>query len=127
MTAKQWVPRPDHLFVGPYVFEIRWLTNDEWVAQNQDENWGGVTDHSFLYIAIRLGAGVPEVRYQEVLMHEITHAVWSTIGLNHIHDSFDKDVREEEIITLQSPMLLFVLQHNPDIVKYLQSDGTVKR
>lgn len=125
--AKTQAPRPDHLFVGPHTFEIRWLTEDEWNHGRYDETAAGLTDHHEHYIAMRMGAGCRESNYQTFLLHEVQHAVWATIGLNHLHTSFTDDEREENVILLTSPMLLFVMQQNPTLIAYLQSDGTVVR
>lgn len=111
--------RPDHVFVGHMTFAIDYLTEDEWGQANEDDDWCGVTRHSAASIRVRLVPNANEQHVKETTLHEILHCVWSATGLNHVHDSFNSDNREEQLITIMSPALLFVLQQNPHVMKWL--------
>lgn len=117
-------PRPESVFVGHVCYSIEWLPNDEWERSGENPNWAGVSKHMEMRIIIRLVVGAQEVHFQETLLHEILHAVWATTGLNHAHESFPDEEREEALVSMQSPGLVFVLKHNPQVLKYIISDGS---
>lgn len=121
------VERPTYVHVGAFTFEIRWMDAVAWQAEQNDDNWGGITDHEQCYIGLRLMRGRREQSYQETLLHEIQHAIWSSIGLNHQHVHFPDDDREEALVTMTSGPMLFVLKNNPHVLSYLADDGTVLR
>lgn len=128
MTAPKFVPRPDHVFVGAKVYQISWYTEAEWGEQHLSESDAGLTYCSSNNIYMRLLPGATEANYQEVLLHEITHAVWAETHLEHLElTSMAEDKIEEAIIGIQSHGLLFVLKHNPAVMSYLMSDGNVRR
>lgn len=121
-----YVPRPDHAFVGNHTYDIEWLTAGEWEGRRMQENADAVTFATQQYIGLLLHDGVQESHYQEVLLHELTHAAWDASMLTHVDLSEIED-HEEFLISAQSPPLLGILKSNPDIVKYLMSDGQVRR
>lgn len=127
MTPKKNVPRPDHVFIGHMTFQIAWLSEDEWDDRRLGLDLRGLTDHMKAFIGIRLMPSSPEAMYQETLVHELSHAIWAVLGLNHNQAHYPNDEREEAIIVQQSPAWLFCLQNNPTLVAYLMSDGTVER
>jgi hypothetical protein len=127
MTAKKFVPRPDHVFIGHLTVGIEWLSEDEWEIRRLGDDLRGISDHMKSFIGMRLMPATPEAMFQETLVHEILHLVWATMGLNHTHLHFPADEREEAIITTQSAGLMFVIQNNPEVMAYLTSDGTEVR
>lgn len=127
MTAKKFVPRPEHCFIGNLTFTIAWLSEDEWDERRLGSDLRGISDHMKAFIGVRLMPGVPESMFQETLLHEALHMVWATVGLNHTHTHFPADEREESVITTTSPGLIFLMQNNPEVMGYLLSDGTLVR
>ena len=126
-------PRPTEVFLLHERFDIEWLTEDQWVERKYDEGWSGVTFAEDGLIAVRATVGKKESRLQEVLLHEVLHAVWDSVKLNHADypgpsdDTAQREAHEEMIIGTQAPPLLFVLKRNPGLYKYLMSDGDHRR
>jgi hypothetical protein len=114
------------VFVLTKTYEVLWLNEEEWSLNHLREEDAGLTYASRNTIYMRLLPGATEANYQEVLLHEITHAVWAETMLTHL-DISKQDDEEESVISLQSPGLLFVLHHNPEVVKYLTSNPSVRR
>ncbi len=127
MSTPRLVPRPEHVFIGNHTYQVDWITAEEWEAARHPDDASGVTFSSRNLIVVRLMPEARESSYQDVLFHEITHAVWDVTMLTHYHSNVEDGDREEFIIGIQTPGLLFVLQQNPHVVKYLTSDGTVLR
>lgn len=126
MTAKRHVERPGHVFVVAKTYEIVWLTEEEWHNNNLNESDAGLTYSSRNMIYMRLMPMSTEGNYQEILLHEITHAVWAETHLTHLNLT-EPEEPEEAIIGIQTHGLLFVLQQNPHVTKYLTSDGALRR
>jgi hypothetical protein len=104
-------------------FRIDWMTEQEWTDENFGGTLSGVTIHASARIGIRLLANdTVESQYQETLVHEILHAIWSVSTLATVHKHFPEDDREEEIVSIMSPPLLQVLRENPVTLKYLASE-----
>lgn len=122
MPNKAYVPRPDHVFVASDAIRVEWLTEDEWMAAHLDDGNGAETHAEVGRIYMRLRPGKAESRYQETLLHELLHVIWDTTQLTHV-DLSKIENTEEFIVGLQSPTLLFILRHNPHLVKWLLSDG----
>lgn len=122
MAAAKVTP-PDHVLVGFMTFAIEYMTEDEWASANENPDWCGVARHAQAIIRVRVPVNINIQHLKETVLHEILHCCWSTTMLTHSHDSFSADDREEEIISAQSPALLFVLQQNPHVVKWLVQDG----
>ena len=125
-TKPKWVERPDHAFIGNHVYRVEWLTNEEWEAARHPNDAAACTEAERNLIAIRLKADGYESFYQELLIHELTHAAWDATMLTHAPLDSIED-KEEFIIGTQSPALLGILKNNPHIIQYLISDGTVLR
>jgi hypothetical protein len=121
-----YAPRPEHIFIGNHTYQVEWLSQNEWEDRRLDEHADALTHARHQLIQIRTYAPSRESHYQEVLFHELTHAVWDSTMLTHADLSAQEDP-EEFVIGLQSPQLLFILKQNPDLVKWLMSDGTVVR
>lgn len=117
------VPRPTSVKVGWNTLTIEWLDDDAWYAQRQDDNWGGVTIHESSRILLRCSEGRSEDSLRETLLHEITHAVWSSRGINHFPRPEDAEDLEEYIVTIQSGGLLQVINDNPGVMAYLLNLG----
>lgn len=125
--AARHVPRPDHVFVGNRTYQIMWFAEEEWDAKHLADDADGLTYAAQSMIYVRLRGEALEAHYQEVVFHEVTHACWDATMLTHYHDNVGKDDREEFIIGATTPALLFVLQQNPALVKWLTSNGAVRR
>lgn len=120
------IPRPDHAFVGNHTYRIEWLSQDEWDNAHLDQDSDACTYASKQVMYFRLLDGAQESHYQELMVHELTHAVWDSTMLTHVTLS-DQTDPEEFIIGLQSPALLFILKMNEVVTKWILSDGTVVR
>lgn len=120
------VPRPDHAFVGNHTYSIEWLDVQEWEDRRLDDSADAMTHARHQTIQVRVYGPSAESHYQEVLLHELLHTVWDSTMLTH-QDLTKQDDAEEFVISMQSPPLLFILKQNPDLVKWLLSDGTVVR
>lgn len=120
---KKFVARPDQLRVGHMLFKIEYVTEQEWGERFSGyEGDGGLTLHNWALIAIRLVPHISEQNLREVLLHETTHAIWSTSMLSHMAEQFNSEKLEEGVISIQSPLLLGVLKDNPTVVSYLLDD-----
>lgn len=126
MAAPKWVERPGEAHVGNHLYTILWASGDEWDAARHPEAAAAVTEGDLNTITVRLKQGMAESVYQELLLHELTHAGWNATMLTHAPLDAIEDV-EEFIVAAQTPVLLGILRDNPHIVKYLQSSGTVVR
>lgn len=126
MTARKLVERPDVVMIGIHIYRVEWMSVDEWIAHNMSNEAIGMTDADAGWIRIQHRPGGHESRYQEVLVHEILHALWD---LSNLHNMDIKPLEdpEEFIVGLVSPPLLGVLKDNPHVLQYLLSDGTVIR
>jgi len=121
------VSRPDHVFIGNHTYRIEWVDVQEWEERRLADDADAMTHARHQTIQVRLySQHTMESHYQEVLLHEITHACWDSTMLTHADLAAQEDA-EEFVISLQSPALLFVLKQNPELTKYLMSDGTVTR
>lgn len=123
MTQKKFAPRPDRITVGNHVFRVEWLDDGDFSTATGRDDSDGVTFPARCLIIVKLyGPDVPESHYQEVLVHEITHAIWGSAKITHAIDDIAKteDV-EENIVLLQAPGLLSVIKTNPLLLKYLAS------
>lgn len=115
------------MFVGNATYRIEWLTPDEWQQGRHDDTADGITYCTVTTIVVRLHAGAPESHYQEVVWHEICHAIWDTTMLTHYHSNPDEGDREEFIIGATTPAQVFVIKQNPALMAWLLDDGTVVR
>lgn len=118
--------RPDVVKVGNHMYNIEWLSLDEWEARHFDEGNDASTHSTVQKVYIMLHKDAQESHYQEVLWHELTHAVWDSTMLTHVTLG-DVDEPEERVIMHQSPGQVALLKENPDLVAYLMSDGTEVR
>jgi hypothetical protein len=120
------VPRPTSVKVGIINYKIKYCTEVDWERYGNDNEAGGLTRNRQQEIHVLLIHDADEVIYQEVLLHEIQHAVWSTTMMSH-HD-FRNDISdgegvEEVAIRMTTPLLMMVLRDNPQVFRYITSDG----
>lgn len=121
------VERPESVFIGHTTWSIDWLTGDEWRVHNHPDSADGICYARRNQICIRIEAEARESHYQNTVWHEITHAIWDETGLTHYLKDVASDEQEEFNVGLQSPLMVFVMKHNPQLIKWLQSDGTLVR
>lgn len=121
------VPRPDSVKVGNHQYSIVWLTTDEWLQGHHPDEADGTTYSRANIIVIKLDSEAQESHYQEVVVHEVMHAVWDETMATHYHGNVDEEEREEFLVGLTSPAMLAVLKDNSHLVKYLVSDGYHRR
>ncbi len=119
-------PRPEGVWVTDHWFRIEWLDSGEFIMRTDRDDADGVTWDHRKSILVRLHPETPESHYQDVVLHEVTHAVWGVVRLTQLVEDI-KDNHEEQVILMQTHGLLSVLKNNPEFVRWLQSDGTVMR
>jgi hypothetical protein len=130
MASRTYATRPDTLTIGNHQYSVEWLTTSEWEARDYPMEKDGLTYAPRQSIVIRLIEDRSESLYQEVVLHEVTHAAWDSVGLGLMedwHKGEDSHDVEERVVLLQSPVLLRVLKDNPLLVKWLVSDGAMRR
>lgn len=107
---------PEHIDVGPFRYTI---TADELARHRAQEASQtillGQTDHNELTIV--LSEKMPDGVARETLMHELLHVVNEVTGLR----SKWGNAKEERIVRRLSPVLLELLQRNPEAVRFLTS------
>lgn len=111
--------RPDKVKVGPWTYEIHWLSDKKWIKDGHNRNWGGESGHIENKIYMRVGQAA-EGTLQETLLHEIIHCVFTVVGLNHYMKPKGGS-QDEYIIHSMTPTLLSTLQDNPEVMAYLVS------
>lgn len=112
---------PDHVDVGPFRYTI--IRNELARLRAQEAAQTillGQTDHDKLTIIFdeKMHANLA----RETLMHELLHVVNQVTGLRFKWGN----AKEERIVQRLSPILLELLQRNPDVVKYLTATGKPK-
>lgn len=100
---------PTSIKVGPFRFSVsldgRRMSE---VAVNRQRI--GQTD--LIHGTIHIEPDMPEQHQRETLLHEVIHAV-------HYVVNAPEKMTQEEAVSNTAPMLLDVLQSNPDLVAYL--------
>lgn len=120
---KKFAPRPDVARVGVHLYQIHWLTEDQWSEYNLKADNDGTTYSFKQCIYMRVNPEASESQLQLVLLHELTHAAWDACQMTHIDWSDIKGDVEENVVSMQSPSLLGIFKDNPHVVEYLMSDG----
>jgi hypothetical protein len=111
---------PKQVKIGPQVFKI--------VERSKIDD-GMLNDGSFGYTLdmanlIVVDADIHITKKQVTLLHEIMHACRMVFeGTSKPSKSDDADVWEHHFIGVWESSLLLVLRENPDIVKWLVSNG----
>lgn len=105
---------PEHIDIGPFRYMLRM---DELTRHRAQETAQtillGHTDHDALTVI--LSEKMPDSLARETLMHELLHVVNEVTGLR----SKWGNAKEERIVRRLSPILLELLQRNPDAVNFL--------
>lgn len=105
---------PEHIDIGPFRYTI---TSDELARHRAQETAQtillGHTDHDALTVI--LSEKMPDGLARETLMHELLHVVNEVTGLRTKWGN----AKEERIVRRLSPILLELLQRNPDAVSFL--------
>jgi len=118
MTSKARVARrPKQVVVGPWTYNIEFMSDKEWLDAGENPDWGGVSAHQETRIRLRMTPTVSEDTLRETLLHEVLHCVWAATQLNHFRPR--KRDYEEQIVAMMSPTLLRVLSDNPAVLAYL--------
>lgn len=127
MTTPKYPKRPDHVFIGNHTWRIEWMTQDQWAEARLDDGADAMTLARRNLIVIRLDPDAMESHYQEVLWHELGHAIWDATMLAHQDLAKQDGEAEEFIISLTAPQELFIMKQNPKLLEWLMADGTVVR
>ena len=101
---------PKTVKVGTHVYSVLRRTNAQMPVIDGDKPHG-CCDFNTLQIII--AKGLRKSKAKEFLVHEILHAC--------TYPSFNGDTQmtDEDFVTAVSPVLLQVVQDNPDLVAYL--------
>ena len=102
---------PRSVKIGPYDFRVRLVGATAF--KDDKEQAGGV---DFQQFRIEILRSLPRAKKQEVLLHEIWHAVHYIAGVGD-----DKPRTDEEWIVAITPTSLHVIRENPDLLEYLRS------
>lgn len=125
------VPRPEQMVINNDAWRIIWLNEDDWYQRHLDDASDALTYKRERVIYIRTtGPNVLEQYYQSLLCHELVHACIAVTGqgtLEPVKDMSESEAVEEFFAGILGPTLLSVIKMNPPVVKYLMSDGTVRR
>lgn len=100
---------PPSIKVGPHVYSV--------VRETKATMPNLVGDSDFDKMRIRVRKPLRKSKAQEILLHELLHA---TTYPNYTGAYLeDERYTPEEIVSAVSPVLLQVLQENPDLLEYL--------
>ncbi len=111
---------PNQVKIGPQIFNIvERLKSDDGMLN--DDTFGYTLDLSNLIV---IDQDLHVTKKQVTLLHEIMHACRMVFeGPSKPSKSDDADVWEHHFIGIWESSLLLVLRENPDIVKWLVSNG----
>lgn len=111
--------RPTRIKVGYLTFNVDYLTEAGWKKAGHDDDAGGHMEGYTGTISVRVqSAKQHEDCTREILLHEIMHACWYVAGFFSENLKEFDDIEESSILRT-SPILLSVLQDNPDLMAYL--------
>lgn len=90
------------------------------IARSKKKTEGDEGRCQFTETSIYIMPRLPLAKEQEVLLHELLHAcAYPGIG--------DEDAPlEEKFVTIVAPVLLQVIQENPELIEFLRYRGKVK-
>ena len=100
---------PDSVKVGPHSYSI--------VRETKSTMPDLMGDSNFDLMRIRLRKGIRKSKMQETLLHEILHTTTYPCFTGAYEE--DEKYTPEQIISAISPLLLQVIQDNPDLLEYL--------
>lgn len=110
------VAAPESISIGPHTYEVR-SDHDTAVLLRAENNNGDSRPSDLL---IRVDPDRPHTAVADTVLHEALHCAWSQTSLRASENLTD---HEEAIVTALAPLLLGMLRANPDLVKFLTSDG----
>jgi len=113
------------LKIGPHTYTVRELSGEEFSREHPDDNGHtttlGLCNIDYLKIDLRLdhGPGKPlsQSRLDEILLHEVLHAVWS-----NVYTIYEEEI-EERVVHMLAPAILAALRDNKWLAQRLL--GTV--
>lgn len=110
--------RPSSVKVGYLTFEVLYVSDRKWrKLEFLDDRACGQTSGALATIWIRTYKDQEEAVTREVLLHELLHTVFYVSSLGAIRPR--KKEWEEIVVRTMSPLLLCLLQENPDLADYL--------
>lgn len=118
------VRRPTRIKVLTVTYEVQWLTEDQWYANHLDGDAVGLTSRDGGEILMRTDPTTNEDSLRATLLHEVMHACTQTTRLDKHLDAVDD--KEEFFVALVAPILLLVMNDNPNLVAYLLNLGAAK-
>lgn len=101
---------PERVLVAAHAYTITRCCSRE-MTSGEDGHLG---DTDYETLSIRIKKGMRRSKVQEVLLHEVLHAC-----TYHFWNMDDKVIGEEEAVTMLSPILLQVLQDNPELIAFI--------
>ncbi len=104
---------PSRIEIGPFTYKIK---ERKHVVNDRGEPLDGKLSFQNHVIHIRKSL-TPQAK-RETLIHEILHGIWG-ITVSALSDITPT---EEHIVYLMSPLILTVLQKNPDVAKFILGD-----
>lgn len=115
------IKRPTKVKVGPLTYDVRWLNEDEWYAQRYEEETIGLCERDKCLISIRADTTAAEDALRLTLLHEILHTTTEEGRITPFIKEVDD--AEEFVVRLMAPVLLGILNDNPNVVAYLLNLG----
>lgn len=115
------VKRPTEVKVLTMTYKVTWLTEDEWYAHHLDQDSIGITERDCGTIWMRADPTSNEDSLRMTLLHEVLHTCTQASRF----ERYLKEVEdaEEFFIGQVSPVLLHVLNENPNLLAYLLKVG----
>lgn len=108
---------PESVKVGPHTYSVGNDDRELRIAgREMDADLIGHSDHVHLRITVE--SGLAHSLEQETVLHEVLHCVFSITNLADELNEKDEG-NEEKFIQRISPLLLQVIQENPELMRYL--------
>lgn len=108
---------PRSIKLGPYRLKVRRPREIKWPGQRKQDQRKVWATYSYARRLIDVLRGVKPPMAQDLLLHEIGHAVWEYTGLQAV-PALAK--YEEQVISAWSTTWLMVIQDNPALIRYLE-------
>ena len=115
------VRRPTRVKVLTMKYTIRWLNEDQWYAERYPDDALGLTERDKALVSLRADATANEESMRATLLHELLHCCTQATRLDKYITQVEDP--EEFFIGQMSPVLMSVLNDNPNVVAYLLSVG----
>jgi hypothetical protein len=98
-------PFPDHVKIGSVIYTVHLLSDDN------TEYFGRTLQFAQrIYLNPQMSADMAV----DTLLHEITHAIWSVVGL-------ESRATEERVAATVGTWMHMVLRDNPDVLDFVQN------